>query len=161
MNNVYLVYHNAGKEYPLKETEANIIGRGIEGESALASIVLPHPSISREHASITFYKDVKRWIFKNLSRYPSTVSGTSVTDQKELKHGDEIRIGPFSFSFFEKSLALEDTMELPMMKPPEQGSFVNGWEDEEKTPLGSAIETFAIIFFILLSVFLFYCCFVW
>ena len=161
MNKVYLVYHNAGKEYLLKETEDNIIGRGIDGESPIAAIVLPHPSISRQHANIKFCKETKRWLFHNLSRNPSQVSGKSISEKKELKHGDQINIGPFSFSFFEKSLALDDTMELPMMKPPREGSLASNWEDNEKTPLGSAIEAVVMVFFILLSLFIFFYCFVW
>ena len=157
MNKVYLIYHNAGREYVLKETEDNIIGRGIDGESS-AAVALPHPSISREHANIKFCPQTKRWIFYNLSRNPSTISGKSIREKKQLQHGDQINIGPFSFSFFEKSMALEDTMELPIMKP-QKSSF--DWEDEEKTPLGSIIEAVAMFFFILLSLFIFFYCFVW
>lgn len=159
MNKVYLIYHNAGREYALKETEDNIIGRGIDGEST-ATVALPHPSISREHANIKFCSETKRWIFYNLSRNPSEISGKSVHEKKQLQHGDQINIGPFSFSFFEKSLALEDTMELPIMKPREK-SLVSDWEDNEKTPLGSIIEAVVMIFFILLSLFIFFYCFVW
>ena len=159
MNKVYLVYHNAGKEYLLKETEDNIIGRGIDGESSIATIALPHPSISRQHANIKFCKETGCWLFHNLSHHSSEVSGKSISKQKKLRHGDQINIGPFSFSFFEKSLALQDTMELPIMKPPNEANFT--WEDEEKTPLGSVIEAVAMVFFILLSLFIFFYCFVW
>lgn len=157
----YLIFHNTGQEYLLETITANIIGRGIDGKSDVATIVLPHPSISRKHASVTFNKKMHRWVFENISSNPSNVNGVPIKSEKDLKHGDEINIGPFSFSFFEKSCSLEDTMELPMIKGNQKASFASEWQDKEATPLGSIIEIVVMVFFILLSVFIFFCCFVW
>ncbi len=158
---VYLVNQNSGQTYPLAFDKENKIGRGFPGENPELAVALPDATISKLHASIQLDSQTHLWHFKNLSSNGSLVDNTRVLGTQTLHHGDRISIGPFDLSFYEKFRADEGTMEMPIMKRRDKRSQLPGnWDEEETTPLGSTMETVAILTLLALSAFIFVCCFV-
>lgn len=151
---VCLINQNSGKSHPLDPSKDNVIGRDPEAE-----IPLSDAFISKKHAVVKLDSNSNHWVFTNLSRNGSLLNDRIVSKQMEIKHGDRISVGCFDLSFYDKFCAKGETMELPIIK--RRATVAEDWEDDEATPLGTIIETTAMIFFIALSIFIFLSCFVW
>lgn len=152
---IYLLNQNSGETFPLKTESENIIGRKIGDEkNTQATIFLPHPAVSEKHTRI-YINTKSLWELENLSRNGTQVNGQETQEPVPLQHGDQIDIGPYQLVFYEKFHG-NGTVEY---KKPDSSSLATQWEDEEATPLGSLLETIAIVFLLALTGFILYCCF--
>ena len=155
---IYLVNQNSGQVYPLDSEQNNIIGRGVsKEENSQASILLPHPEISRQHADIYLSSTSQLWKLRNLSRNGVLINDKPVElkQSMDLAHGDKITIGPNQLIFYEKFHG-GGTMEHKISP---SSSTASEWEEEKLTPFGSLIENVAIFFFLGLTAFILVCCF--
>lgn len=112
---VYLVNQSSGVTIPLFQDKENIIGRGIpspQGEQG--KVLLPHPSISKVHATISLKPETYEWIIYDKSRHGILVNGDKVNKQMTLHHGDCIEVGPFNLMFYEKFNSDDETAEQPL-----------------------------------------------
>lgn len=112
---VYLVNQSSGVTIPLFQDKENIIGRGIpspQGEQG--KVLLPHPSISKIHATISLKPETYEWIIYDKSRHGILVNGNKVNKQMTLHHGDCIEVGPFNLMFYEKFNSDDETAEQPL-----------------------------------------------
>ena len=89
------------------------------GRSDYSSILIPHPSVSRLHATI-FHKDGKSFIRDLGSRNGTYVNGARVNEKPVLiEIGDEIRIGHIECrveSTADNALATADESPLPVSR---------------------------------------------
>ena len=75
-----------------------LIGRG-EG----VDIALPHITVSREHAKITFLQDSA--FIENLSLQDNLLVNSEIVKRAELKTRDKIQVGKYSLIFFGPNLS--------------------------------------------------------
>lgn len=157
---VYLINQTSGKKHPLLNASKNVIGRGIEsGENPSATILLPHPAVSYEHATIYIDPETQIWKLESTGSNGTIVNGNTV-ENIDLKHGDDIQVGPYTLTFYEK-FGRQATMEIKMPKNlrKKNASKASEWEDEELTPLGSLMENIAIFVLLALIGFILFCVF--
>ena len=151
---IFLVNQNSGEKLPLRSDAVNIIGRGLDaGENPEATILLPHPAVSKCHASIFLDQDSQQWRLHNFSRYGTSVNNSYVNEVR-VRHGDSIGIGPYQLVFYEKFFE-DGTVEHNI-----GGYNASQWEEEELTPMGSLLETIAIIAVLVLSGVILLLCFI-
>jgi serine phosphatase RsbU (regulator of sigma subunit) len=86
---------------PMQAMRLDPDGKGVViGRSPGASIRLDHPSISRQHASVTFQNG--NWVVTDLgSRHGTLVNGVAITPRTPtpLKRGDRISLRPWTVRF--------------------------------------------------------------
>jgi pSer/pThr/pTyr-binding forkhead associated (FHA) protein len=154
---VYLVNQNSGQVFPVSQEHETVIGRGIGAEeNPTASILLPDPSISKKHARVYMDSPSQRWHFEDFSRHGSQVNGKLVEGEAiPIQHGDQIAIGPYKLVFYEKFQA-DATMEV---KVPPRLSISKAPEEKEVTPLGSTVETVAILAIVFITALILLFCF--
>ncbi len=72
------------------------------GRASGNNVVLFDPGVSRLHARIV-QRDGRHFVVDNGSANGTIVNGTAVRTEQELRTGDRIGIGPFTFSFVAKA----------------------------------------------------------
>ncbi len=111
-NLAYLINPSSSQTWALNSKQKNIIGRGIPKNDENNLILLPHPSVSKIHASLWLDEQSQEWYFENLSRNGSSINGIEITSKKVIHNGDKIAIGPFELLFCDNLLDNEGTVEV-------------------------------------------------
>ncbi len=112
----FLVNQNSGETFSLQHGKENWIGRGIHDplSEAEGRLMLAHPSISKMHAKIFLKPETNEWMLVDTSRHGVIVNDKKVIKELRLRHGDKIKIGPFTLMFYEKFKADDETSEQPL-----------------------------------------------
>lgn len=89
---------HVGQSYQI-ETDLAYIGRGFD-----ANIVLPHPTVSWQHAKIT-RTEANRYLIEDVSTHNGTfLNGSPLPQPQVLERGDVIQIGPFNLVYQDRGL---------------------------------------------------------
>ncbi|MCL4295365.1 MAG: FHA domain-containing protein [Anaerolineae bacterium] len=84
---------HAGQSYQI-ESEIAYIGRGFD-----AHIVLPHPTVSWQHAKVT-RREADQYLIEDVSTHNGTfLNGSPLPQAQLLERGDVIQIGPFNLVY--------------------------------------------------------------
>ncbi|RME56488.1 MAG: FHA domain-containing protein, partial [Deltaproteobacteria bacterium] len=92
-----------GREYVLLNQE-NVLGR-----SDSCDICINESGISRRHAKITRLENGKMLVEDCVSTNGTFVNGTKILKSRLLEDGDELRLGPVSFTYIDEAEKLHDT----------------------------------------------------
>ncbi|MDP6934131.1 MAG: FHA domain-containing protein, partial [Myxococcota bacterium] len=65
------------------------------GRGKLVGLVLPHISVSREHARVLFDPEQQSYTLLDLGSQNGTLVNGARVDRHELKHGDKVQVGKF------------------------------------------------------------------
>lgn len=130
---VYLVNQNSGQVFPLATEHPNIVGRGlVPQENPEATIVLPHPQVSKKHARVYLDSSTQCWYLEDCSRHGTMVNGRpthagkgGMSEPVKLQHGDYINIAGYILVFYERFMA--DATGEVAIKP-------SAAADDEKSP---------------------------
>lgn len=109
-----LVFHDA----PLADQIIQLLDQGTLGRSRFNTYVLPHPQVSRRHASIQRQSDA--FVVMDLgSRSGTSVNGVLLDDPQALHHGDIIAFGPVRATFTQPpSIAADETLLFELEQDP-------------------------------------------
>lgn len=155
---IYLVNQHSGDMFSLDPEQENIIGRKIGNEiNEQATILLPHPAISKKHVQIYINPDTQVWHLQNFSRNGILVNRKEILEFASLSHGDQIDIGPYQFVFYEKFHG-DATMEY---EKDDSHFTTSKWEDNESGTLRTLLETIVTIFLLGLIGFMLYYITIW
>jgi adenylate cyclase len=116
---LHIVYPDGEmQEYALGEQDV-VIGRSVEN-----AIVFFDSKVSRNHAKIT--KETNKYVLTDLGSFNGTRVNKEMITRVVLKHGDEIRIGSATLSFYAREKSVPDGEEkLEFSKEDEYGQWLH------------------------------------
>lgn len=95
----------AGREFFMRDPEMGV-GRGAEND-----VILADPSVSREHARITY--TARQFALEDLSSGNGTFVNGKKIGRQPLRHGDEVLFGNVAFRFLEGDAAAANVGVVP------------------------------------------------